>query len=45
MGASVDVPALRYKMSQGRNPLVPQSKQAMRQGRRYKMSCRRNLLF
>jgi len=45
IGARVDVPALRYKMSQWRNPLILLSKQPMRRGRRYKMSCRRNLLF
>jgi hypothetical protein len=38
IGARVDLPALRYKMSQWRNPLVPLSKQPLRRGRRYKMS-------
>ena len=32
------VPALRYKMSQWRNPLVPQSKRPLRHSRRYKRS-------
>ena len=38
IGARVNVPALRYKMSQWRNPLVLPSKQPIRHGRRYKMS-------
>jgi hypothetical protein len=38
IGARVDVPALRYKMSRRRDPLVLLSKQPMRHGRRYKMS-------
>src|SRR6516165_8802740 len=38
IGARVDVSALRYKMSQWRNPLVLQPKQTSSRGRRYKIS-------
>jgi hypothetical protein len=38
IGARGGVGALRYKMSQWRNPLIQQSKQPLSQDRRYKMS-------
>jgi hypothetical protein len=38
IGARADVPALRYKMSQWRNPLVPQSQGTLSRARRYKSS-------
>ena len=38
IGARADVPALRYKMSQWRNPLVPQSQRTLSRARRYKSS-------
>jgi hypothetical protein len=38
IGARADVPALRYKMSQWRNPLVPQSQRTLLRAHRYKSS-------
>jgi hypothetical protein len=45
IGARDEMSILRYKMSQQRNPLVLLAKQTISRARRYKNSCRRNLLF
>jgi hypothetical protein len=45
IGAGGKISILRYKMSQRRNSLVLLTKQTISRARRYKNSCRRNLLF
>jgi len=45
MDAGGGMGRLRYKSSHWHNPLVMLAKTALARSRRYKMSCRRNLLF